>query len=314
MPTVDPSAYPIDLAVYRAADHGWLDELDGLAVHVGPPHQRMGTRVIDHADWLRPDQHRDRELGLKRRLFREAHGEVLGVLPGSEAASAEVAALVGDWVGTHGGGHGSRSGRAALDVERAPDNDLDTGHPLVRAALLVQEDLCLMQRDATGWRLTAAALCFPTYWRLADKLGRPQQDLHAPVPHYGDDLAAKVDRFFDRLSPDRIVARRNWGFSAHPLLFVPDLEALAPPGGFDVEQLWLRSERQTLRRLAQSGGILFTIRVQLAPGEALLSRPMLAARLLAAMEAWSPQLVAARGGRHGWFDQLTQWLRTISAR
>ena len=63
----------------------------------------------------------------------------------------------------------------------------------------------------------------------------------------------------------RIVVRRNWGFSAHPLLFAPDLAALRQPRRYAPDAVWLRSERQTLRRLPDSGAILFAIRVQLAP-------------------------------------------------
>jgi len=121
-----------------------------------------------------------------------------------------------------------------------------------------------------------------------------------------------VSRFFDRLSPDRIVSRRNWGFSAHPLLFAPDQSALRQPDAFHPDHLWLRSERQTLRRLPATGAILFTIRVQLAPSAALTRLPDLAARLLEAIKDWTPELVESRGGRYGWIDDVTAWLGSIS--
>ncbi|TIL96884.1 MAG: DUF3445 domain-containing protein, partial [Mesorhizobium sp.] len=34
--------------------------------------------------------------------------------------------------------------------------------PLARASLLVQEDLILMRRGDSGWRLVAGSLCFPS--------------------------------------------------------------------------------------------------------------------------------------------------------
>lgn len=300
---VDPYAYPIDTDRYRGADASWLDELDQLAVHAGPPHQRMGTRAIDEADWFRIDEHRPAELSLRRRLLADAPDEVLLALDGTDAACVEAADTVQRWLHAH---------RPDLLV----DWDPTVAHPLARAGLAVQDDLCLMLPRDGAWVLAAALLCFPTYWRLADKAGLTQEAVHAPVPHFAEDLAGKVNLFFDRLAPGRIVGRRNWGFSAHPLLFVPDLEALhspaAGPGdGYRPERVWLRSERQTLRRLPESGAVLFTIRVQLAPATALAQRPALAARLLDAMQAWSPALVESRGGRHGWFAEVRAYLLAI---
>lgn len=300
MPTVDPAEHPIDVERYRRADLGWLDELDRLAVHAGEPHQRMGTRAIDEDAWLLVDEHRPAELALRRRLVADAPTEVFAALPGSEPARDETATLVHRWLADHG---------PQAAAGRVPAAHPD---PLVAAGLAVQEDLCLMERTAERWHLTAAMVCFPTYWRIGDKIGGSITDIHGPVPHYDTDLAAKIPRFFDRLAPGRIVGRRNWGFAAHPLLFVPDLSALPPPTDFDPEQIWLRSERQTLRRLPVTGAVLFTIRVQLAPFTALADRPELAGRLLDAVEGWSPELVASRGDRYGWVAEVSAWLRAVS--
>ncbi|TIU52784.1 MAG: DUF3445 domain-containing protein, partial [Mesorhizobium sp.] len=57
--------------------------------------------------------------------------------------------------------------------------------PLVQASLLVQEDLILMRRDESGWRLAAGSLCFPSSWSLLEKFGKPLQQIHAPVPGFG---------------------------------------------------------------------------------------------------------------------------------
>jgi hypothetical protein len=85
-------------------------------------------------------------------------------------------------------------------------------HPLELAGRLVQEDLCLMARAATRavYRLVGASVCFPTRWRLADKIGQPLQAIHAPVPDYDAQLASTMERFFARLKPDKLVWRCNW--------------------------------------------------------------------------------------------------------
>jgi hypothetical protein len=252
----------------------WLDELPTAP---GPPWLAMATRGVEADAWLVRDDDHDRDLALKAQLLRERPREVFAALDTEEvsAGSAEVRTLV-----------------AAASGGR-PDPVL---HPLDAAGRLVQEDLCLLVLRDGAPHLDAASLCFPSYWRLADKLGRPLADVHGPVAHYADELAAKVDRFLQRLRPDRPVVRRNWSIHDDPSYFLPDPtppHPVDPPDG-----LWLRSERQTLRRLAAVPAVLFTIRTQQVPLATLAERPDVARRLAAAIAAWSPQLMAYKGG-HG---------------
>lgn len=293
----DEYRYAPDAGRYRRASHGWLAELDRLAVHEGLPHQRMGTRAIDEDGWFLLDEHGPEELALRSRLLVERPDDVFACLPGAEAACAETLEVVGGWLRDRG-------------------HDLsDHPHPLAAAGLSVQDDLCVMERDAAGWRFTAGMLCFPSYWKLHEKLGHTQEVVHGPVPHFATDLAARMNLFFDRLVPGRIVSRRNWGFSRVPLLFAPDVSVPEPPGaGVGVERLWVRSERQTLRRLPRSGAVLFGIRVQLAPIAALAAYPDVCGRLAAAIDGWSPELLESRGGRHGDVPAVSGWLRAAAGR
>src|SRR6185369_15328865 len=87
-------------------------------------------------------------------------------------------------------------------------------------------------------------------------------EIHAPVPAYADELAARVDRFLDRL--DRPVWRRNWFIHDSPELHLPEPPVHLPTPRVP-DDLWLRSERQTLRRLPSTGAVLFTIGTQLVP-------------------------------------------------
>jgi hypothetical protein len=123
----------------------------------------------------------------------------------------------------------------------------------------VADDLCILLPDEHGVpRLRAAVLCSPNRWRLADKLGGTMAGIHAPVARYDEDLQSPVDAVIARLNPERPLWRVNWGVSNHPSLFQPDI----PPVTLDMNpaDMWLRIEWQTLRKLPQSGGVLFTIR------------------------------------------------------
>jgi hypothetical protein len=247
----------------------------------------MGTRGLDPATWLIADHDRDADLALKARLLATRHDEVFAALdsPTATAASREVLDLV----------------VAATGATPAPNL-----HPLDAAGRLVQEDLCLLVLRDGAPHLDAASLCFPSYWRLRDKLGRPMAGVHGPVAHYAAELAAKVDRFLQRLAPDRPVWRRNWSIHDDPTYFLPD-----PTPARDVtvpDGLWLRSERQTLRRLTSGEAVLFTIRTQQVPLSVLSERPDIAHRMAAAIATWSPELTAYKGG-HG-ATLAVDWLRT----
>jgi hypothetical protein len=245
-----------------SAAPAWLDELALDAE--GPPWLAMGLARVSETEWLVLDDERPAELAERARLLAERHDEVFAALPGTEAAGEEVLGLVTGWLAARG-----------HDVARAPDV-----HPLEAAGRLVQEDLVLMVERDGDLHLDAACLCFPSHWRRADKLGRPTSTVHRPVPGYEEELAARVDRFLARLRPGVVTARRNWSVHPSAALFAP----VPPPPSADAD-LWLRSERQTLRRLSSSGAVLFTIRVQQTPFASLVDRPDVAGRLAARLRA-----------------------------
>jgi hypothetical protein len=102
------------------------------------------------------------------------------------------------------------------------------------------------------------------------------------------------------------VWRRNWSIHDDPTYYLPDA---TPPRDVDPPVgLWLRSERQTLRRLRTPGAVLFTIRTQQVPLAAVAERPDVARRMADAIAAWSPELVAYKG-THGALAAL-DWLRS----
>ena len=240
----------------------WLDELALDAD--GPPWLAMGLTRVPEAEWFLLDDDRPAELAERARLLAERHEEVFAALPGTEAAAEEVLGLVTGWLSARG--HG---GTPPAGVR-----------PLEAAGRLVQEDLLLMVQRDGDFRLDAACLCFPSHWRLADKLGRPTSAVHRPVPGYEEELAARVDRFLARLRPGVVTARRNWSVHPSAALFAPVPPPPSPGAG-----LWLRSERQTLRRLRDAAAVLFTIRVQQTPFTSLVHRPDVARRLAARLRA-----------------------------
>jgi len=143
---------------------------------------------------------------------------------------------------------------------------------LPEAALAVHEDLCLLTQAAgeAVYRLIGAAVAWPSDWRPAEKIGLPLRALHAPIAGYEEQLATGVDRFMATLRPGAIYGRCNWFIAATPeRRWLPDCPPQAAfahvtPDNAG-ETLFVRSERQTLRRLPETGAILFTIGIYVEP-------------------------------------------------
>jgi len=243
---------------------------------------RMGLRPLDLADWIEVDDAYDDELRCKAELVASRPAEVVVQLDAAGVAEAtdELWELV----------------RA---VAPRPWAD-ETSAPIVRCGLSTQEDWVLMAPVGGEVVLAAACVCFPSRWVLREKLGRSNRAIHAPIAHYDEHLADPVDRFFERLSVDAPMWRLNWNLFDDPALFqpmAPDRAAGGEPDGRPPvgERVWLRVERQTLRRLPRTGAVAFGIRVHQQPVAVLADRPDALARLAAAVRALSPDTFAYKG-------------------
>lgn len=198
---------------------------------------KMGLVRLDECEWLQPNP----DTALRAAMFA-AHPDAVQVLPEAEEPARELAAMLG----VAGG--------------------------LAGAARSHWEDMCLLTRreGEAAYRLTGGAVAFPTDWRLEEKIGRPLTGVHEPIHGYREQLSAGVDNFMNGLAPHTVFGRANWFIVASDALrYLPEdppqdrfAHVTAANAG---ETLIVRSERQTLRRLPETGAIVFTIGVYLAP-------------------------------------------------
>ena len=281
----------------------------------------MGLMQLDLKDWIEPDENLVIELREKERLLSQQPAEVFAALPHAAAGSAEVLELLVDHLPTRFPELYTRAGDQFnnLATDQRWNITQPTLHLLDLAGRLVQEDLCLMQRNAATkvYHLIGASLCFPSRWRLADKIGKQLNTIHAPIPGYEEQIASTIDKFFDRLKVDKPVWRLNWSLIDDPTLFQPtgpdrtraNVDITAENAG---EKLWLRMERQTLRRLPRTKDILFTIRVHVKPLAQLATQPERAALLAAAVRAL-PQPVRLYKSLPPFIDAALAWLDRVEA-
>ncbi|MFB0610813.1 heme-dependent oxidative N-demethylase family protein [Aurantiacibacter poecillastricola] len=237
---------------------------------------KMGLVTLGEDEWLQPEP----DLSARAAAF-DAHPESVQILPEAQAPGEELAAIIG----TSGG--------------------------LAGAARSAHEDMCLLTAPSPDepYRLIGAAVAYPTDWLPAEKLGLPLVALHAPIDGYEEQLASGVDHFMAKLRPGRIFGRTNWFVSPTPSLrwieTKPPAQTFAHVTAENAgETLFVRCERQTLRRLPQTGAILFTIGVYVAPLESLCASNI--ARLARALATIPPAEAERRGAR--WFaPQLGQF-------
>ncbi|MBY4891576.1 DUF3445 domain-containing protein [Rhodobacteraceae bacterium N5(2021)] len=216
--------------------------------------------LAGYHEWLARDEAFAGQMALRDRLVAERRGDVIATSPGSEAAVDELYeevlhALAGRaWYAWHSGGLEGTCTRP--DGVVVPLNSHDKLGTLAR---LVQQDLCLMEKPegADEHVLTAAVLCFPASWTLAQKIGRPLSAIHDPVAPYDAEMARRVQRLFDNLRDDTPLWRQNAMIYQKPDLYHPRLED--DPRDDHEGGGYLRSEKQVLLRLVETRAVVFSI-------------------------------------------------------
>lgn len=219
-----------------------------------------GMRPVD-GPWIVVDDAYGAQMALRRELLRERRRDVLRTCPGSEAAQAELLQMV---LACLPDGFELGAGTVTCPDGRAVEL---SGEPFDVLAALLQEDLLLLERQGDEHVLTAGLLCFPASWTLAEKIGRPLTRIHQPVQQYDSDIARRVQRLFDRVQPGQAMWRANVLGYADAVLHQPRSETA--PRQAPRAARYLRSERQTVLKLPQTGAVLFAVHTWVVPFDRL---------------------------------------------
>ena len=257
----------------------------------------MGLKALNLKHWIEIDEHFADDLRLKDKLLKKQYSDVFASLPNSQLSQKEVLDLLLNYLLEQFPQYYRQQGKTIENISTGQVWDVTDfeAAPLDLAGRLVQEDLLLMQPSSEGYILAAASLCFPLRWQLRKKLGRPMAQIHQAVPGYHDKLKRPVVSFFDRLKSEHPVWRVNWSIVNSPELFlVYGKQKLGSDRLINAEnagkKLWIRLERQTLRRLMVSGDILFTIRTYVYPLQVIEDDPAMAHNLAEAVKQIPPEM------------------------
>ena len=268
-----------------------------------PDRMHVGARKLDLVNWIEINSDYEHDLAQKRELLSRKHDEIFISLPLGDTGSREVLELLSAHL-------------PQVFPERWPSEvNIDQSlHPLEAASLLVQEDLCLMTQVGSDWILSAASMCFPSRWDVRDKIGKNLLGIHGPVPHYAETIGTATQNVFYKLTVDRPVWRVNWTVMDSGELHQPT--AVRSPDAMEItssnieQELYFRRERQTLRKLPNSGDILFTIRTYSNTfGDVVQQYPEFRRHIGSTIAGSTPQIIDYKGWANI-LNELQSWSRS----
>ena len=235
---------------------------------------RMALRPGDGSDFFAPGVEYADVIAERRGLLAQTPDRYAAALPGTAGLLKATTELVSRWLSQ------SRCPLTDHRITHRPPPPPD-GEARALTAWCAETgghwepDWVVLRRgEDAAYRLVAGVVCFPSGWSLPEKLGRPLDEIHDPVPGLNRSLGRPIHMFLERLPPDTVWWRDNWGMSAdpalnhHPSIPRPRLTATAR-----LTTTWLRREDQLLTRLPGSSDILFGIRVSVQRLDAMVSSP-----------------------------------------
>ena len=120
-------------------------------------------------------------------------------------------------------------------------------------------------------------------------------------------------RYFLKMRPDEPISRHNFFIQTNDVLFQQEPFLAELPEPPRVEDIRIRHERQTLRRLSKSRAILFTVRTFMTPLVDLQDEVESVRELLGSIRAMPPEMAKYKA-RQVWGDVVEQWCEDTLAR
>lgn len=266
---------------------------------------RMGAKSLDLDNWIELDNQWTRYHNEKlARLAQERASHLSKTSPEAFDAASETMELLSDYLVhrypslfTY---YSDSYGKQCIEIKQTGERyPIQSEDPLKYAALLVQDDLALMLKGSDGqYYLKAGVILIPGLWRLQDKFNMSLAHIHLSgnVPQYQERLHHAMDHYFDKMSVHSSIYRFAYFIQSDGALAWSSLMGPEDTYGSEcdhaekpklsIEQIHLRTERQTLRRLPRTGAILFTLHPYVTPITDLGEEPGIPGRLASAIRSW----------------------------
>jgi dimethylamine monooxygenase subunit A len=242
-------------------------------------HLNMGLMKMPQESWIELDSTYKQKMALKRQLLTEKREILTAFAPEGWEASYEALELQVAFLVQRFPRQFSRTDVGirnhildeAWDLRRKSEL-WQKRHPTEIMGMLTLDDYVIVVPDTAArglsqeYRVRAGTVCFPGGWKVPDKLNLSIFELHAgKVPGYESKIALSMNRFFARMKVEEPVQRFNYHIDPSPDLCHPKSHHNVEDGPATLNELHFRVERQCLRRLPRTRGVIFQIRTYLYP-------------------------------------------------
>ncbi|KAK6343236.1 hypothetical protein TWF730_010835 [Orbilia blumenaviensis] len=271
----------------------------------------MGLRKGNFDDWIELDNEYLKFHAIKKERIETRGDKLCKTAPEALDAAIELLEILCDYLPTR---YPSMFTRTSVGIDNTVTNERFNivqrplaEEPMKTIGRLIQDDIAIMVEGSDGQSyLKSGSIILPGFWKLEEKFDMNLSEIHTSgnVPQFREKLEKGMVNFFKRVMPDDMVIRHNyfmqvddglaWSHSIGP-------EDASNVGWFTaerdkvVENHWFRTERQTLRRLPRSGGVVFTIRTYFHPVVDVAKEPYVPGRLASAIRSWGDDVAKYKG-------------------
>ncbi|GKT41004.1 uncharacterized protein ColSpa_01185 [Colletotrichum spaethianum] len=241
----------------------------------------------------------------RQELYAKNGEGVLAALPGSELACKELMEMVIQFICARYPNQFKRDGTILVNNILGTTTDLSKTEPLVVLLNNVPEDFGIMIRDHKTGRyvLRAGMVCSSVGWKISEKMGMGLPGIHKPVPDYREKMEFSMDRFFTKMPTNKPIQRGSWGLEMGQPLFLPSedpefshRESQNPQ--LKPEDVYLRVDWQTLRRLPLSGAIVFNFKALFTPLSEFKDEPYIPSIVLKVLNEGKESILKYKGTWH----------------
>lgn len=274
----------------------------------------MGIRSMDWTSWIELDNEWTKYHNRKIERLEERRDELVGTQDEVWDAAIEVLMEFREFLPNRYPNLFEKTKKGInnkVTGEKFEFNDVPKSEfkkdPMEMAALMVQDDLAILKEDENGeYILKGGAIMLAGFWRLRDKVNLPLSAIHTSgdVPKYNEKLKRPMEKFFTRLTCDKPVVRNNYFLQTDndvawsSSIGAEDIQEVGwntAEAATDINTIYYRSERQSVRRLPISGCIIFTIRTYFLPITKMCQEPHIPKRLLDGILSWDEDVKRYRG-------------------
>ncbi|CAG8956790.1 hypothetical protein HYFRA_00011179 [Hymenoscyphus fraxineus] len=242
-----------------------------------PKHVAMGIDTCAHNDWIQIDSGYLTRLQERTQTLQTHAKDAVGVTPHSKSAIIELfTEVILRHIPHRFPTIFQLQNTTFKNLATGKEYNIQDGLQNAETALRilcenVEEDFYFMVPDGKGeWRFQGYIACFPGGFFSPQRVGESFREIHRLVPGYGERIGKGVDRFVQRMKLGELIQRFNWSLQCDGKdLFRLDGNNFYPEKGhtlpdqskaIELDQSYLRCERQTLKKLKRSQAIVFCVR------------------------------------------------------